>query len=366
MIYLDYAATTPVKKEVLEIFNKICLEFPGNANSIHSLGIKSKELLLHATKSIEEELNITSGNIIYTSGATESNNVALFGVIKKYSNRGNHLITTALEHPSILVPFSYLSKNGYVVSYAKVSENGVDLEEVEKLITDKTIFVSVCLVNSEIGIINNVKKLSEILKKYPKIIFHCDVTQAIGKIDVDFSLFDLASFSSHKFYGLKGIGGLYIRNNLDIEPLIYGGKSASVYRSGTPPLPLVVSMAKAIKLAKEDTSYVLKLNKLLVEELRNMDVIINSNELCSPYIVNVSILSIKPETLIHYLEKNNIFVSTKTACSSSDISSSLLAIGKSREVAGHSIRISLSSETKVEEIETFLNVLKNILEKELT
>ena len=238
MIYLDYSATTPVNEEVLKVFNKVCLEYPGNSNSLHSLGIKSKELEDYATEKIAKLLKVKPSEIIYTSGSSESNNTAIKGVCNKYKNRGNHIITTNLEHSSVIAPLNYLTKEGFTVDYVKIKDNGlVDIDNLKELLTDETILVSISIVDSEIGLRQNIDEIGKLLKEYPKCIFHVDCTQGIGKINIDFTNIDLASISAHKFYGLKGIGLLIKKENIVIEPLIHGGKSTTIYRRGTPPLP---------------------------------------------------------------------------------------------------------------------------------
>ena len=249
MIYLDYSATTPVDERVLETFNKVCKEYPGNSNSLHSLGVKSKKLENYATEEIAKMLKVKPSEVIYTSGASESNNTAIKGICLKYQNRGKHIITTYLEHSSIIAPLNYLTDLGFEVDFVKIDDNGlVDLEDLKRLLRDDTILVSICMVDSEIGLRQPIKKIANILKDYPKCYFHVDCTQALGKIPVDLSCVDLASMSAHKIFGMKGIGLLIKKENIQIEPLIHGGKSTTSYRSGTPALPLIVSLMKAMEL----------------------------------------------------------------------------------------------------------------------
>ena len=186
MIYLDNSATTMVDDRVLETFNKVCKNYPGNSNSLHSLGIKSKELEEYATEKISNLLGVKPSEIIYTSGASESNNTVLKGVASKYKNRGNHIITTPLEHSSILETCKYLENKGFIIDYVKIKDNGlIDIEDLERLLTDNTILVSVAYVDSELGIRQDIDTISKIVKKHPKCYFHVDATQAIGKIKVD-------------------------------------------------------------------------------------------------------------------------------------------------------------------------------------
>lgn len=363
MIYLDYSATTPVDKRVLDTFNKVCLEYPGNSNSLHSLGVKSKELEEYVTSRIADILKVKPTEIIYTSSSSESNNTAIKGICLKYKNRGKHIITTSLEHSSIIAPLNYLTKEGFEVDFVNLKDDGtVDLEHLKSLMRDDTILVSISYVDSELGIVQPINEISKIVKKNPKTFFHVDCTQAVGKINVDLSNIDLASISAHKFYGLKGVSLLIKKENIVIEPLIHGGKSTTVYRSGTPALPLYASMMKALELIipniDENTKYISKLNKKIIDKLSTYEnVYINSTEKSIVNTINISIKGIKPETFIHALEEYEIYVSTKSACSSADaMSNSVYAVTKDKERASNTIRISLSYLTTEEEIDKFLEV----------
>ncbi len=368
MIYLDYSATTPVNKEVIASYTTACEKFIGNPNSLHRLGVEAKEVIDASTKQIANILNIKTSEIIYTSGASESNNTAIKGIALKYANRGKHIISTELEHSSIIGPLNYLLSLGYEVDFVSLKDNGeIDLEELENLIRDDTILVSISSVNSEIGIKQPIKEISNIIRKHPKCFFHCDMTQSVGKEKIDLSLVDLASFSAQKFYGMKGIGILYKREGLNIEPLIHGGKSTTIYRSGTPALPLVVSIAKALRLAYEDFSnkykQVEEMNKYLREKMSKLDVHINSPINAIPHILNFSLINIKAETMLHALEKDDIFISTQTACAVGDYSRAVYAITKDKERSSSSMRVSISHLTTKEEIDTFISSLeKNIKE----
>lgn len=359
MIYLDYSATTPVDKRVLDTFDKVCLDFPGNPNSIHKLGLNSKGLLDEATEQIADLLKVKKEEIIYTSGSSESNNLAIKGIALKYQNRGKHIITTNLEHSSIYGPISYLQKLGFEVDFVKTDKFGlVDMDDLKKIIRDDTILVSICSVNSETGICQDIDKIGSFLKDY-NCFFHCDMTQSVGKKNISLKNVDLVSFSAHKFYGLKGIGVLIKKEKIELTPLINGGKSTTIYRSGTPALPLIVSLAKALRLSIDEMNYeyVLKLNNSLKEKLiKYENVRINSNEYCIPYILNISVIGIKPETLQHALEEDEIYISTQSACSAGNpISRAVLEVTKNEESARFSVRISLSTKTTDDEINTFLN-----------
>ena len=368
MVYLDYSATTPVNEEVLDTYCKVCREFIGNPNSLHSLGVKAKNLIDASTKQIADILGVKESEIIYTSGASEANNAAIKGVCFKYSSRGKHIITTELEHSSIIAPLNYLTSLGYEVDFVKLDENGlVDLNDLERLIREDTILVSIASVNSEVGIRQDLKKISDVIRKHPKIIFHSDVTQSIGKEKIDLSLVDLASMSCQKFYGMKGIGALIKKEKLVIEPLIHGGKSTTVFRSGTPATPLIASFAKALRLVYEDfdskTKKLQELKTYLLEKLKDIDVVINSNEYCLPNMVNISLKGIKSEVMLHALEEKEIFISTQTACSTGNYSKAVYAVTHDKDRASSSMRISLSFLTTKEEVDFFAKSLKECIER---
>jgi len=361
MIYLDYSATTPVDKEVLDSFNKTCTSFIGNTNSLHKLGVDAKRLEEQATKQISELLGVNDFDIIYTSGSSESNNTAIKGICEKYKNRGRKIITTNLEHSSIYGPIGYLQKQGFEVEIVNTLEDGtVDLKHLESLMNDEVLLVTIASVNSETGLLQPIDKIGKIIKEYSKCYFHTDMTQSIGKVNVSFENVDLVSFSAHKFYGLKGIGVLLKRKNIAIEPLIHGGKSTTVYRSGTPALPLIVSLSKALRLSINglDNNYkmVNEYHDIIVNALSKYEhVHINSNEKCIPHMVNFSVDFVKPETLQHALEEHDIYISTQSACSSGhSVSRAVLEVTKSEEYASHSVRVSLSHITTMEEVNKFL------------
>lgn len=369
MIYLDNSATTMVDDRVLETFNKVCKNYPGNSNSLHSLGIKSKELEDYATEKISNLLGVKPSEIIYTSGASESNNTVLKGVASKYKNRGNHIITTPLEHSSVLETCKYLENKGFIIDYVKIKDNGlIDIDDLERLLTDNTILVSVAYVDSELGIRQDIDTISKIVKKHPKCYFHVDATQAIGKIKVDPTSIDFISMSAHKIFGLKGIGLLIKKDNIVIDNLIHGGKSTTIYRSGTPALPLICSLMKALELVipniDKNYEYVSSLSRKIKDNLKKYDNIhINSTENSIPYIINFSVIGVKPETFIHTMEEEDIYLSTKSACSTSDISLSVDSIYHNREISMSSIRISLSYKNTTEEIDKFIKVFDKIYNK---
>lgn len=361
MVYLDYSATTPVNEEVLNTYVEVTKKYIGNPNSLHKLGIEAKQLIDAATKQVADIFGVSSNEVIYTSGASEANNLAIKGICFKHT--GKHIITTELEHSSVSEAIKYMEKLGYQVSYVKLDNKGlVDLADLENLIRSDTVLVSIAAVNSEVGVVQDLEAISKIVKKYPKVFFHSDMTQSIGKMKVNLAYVDLASVSAQKFYGMKGIGCLIKKANIDIEPLIHGGKSTTIFRSGTPATPLIVSFAKALRLAYVDfdkkNQHVLELHDCLINRLNSLDVLINSNEFCLPYIVNISLKGIKPETMLHALEQDDIYISTQTACSTGNYSLAVFAVTNDMEKASHSIRVSLSYLTTKEEIDIFVNSLE--------
>lgn len=367
MIYLDYSATTPVDEGVLDSYVKVTRDYIANANSIHTLGVRSKELLMQATNQIADIFNCHPKELIFTSGASESNTTAVKGVAFKYASRGKHIITSKLEHKSILEVMGFLSSIGYEVSFVNILPNGqIDLKDLEGLIRDDTILVSICAVNSETGFKQPLKTIRQIInKKNPNVIFHSDLTQALGKTKFYLSDLDLASFSSHKIYAPKGIGILYKRRDLQIDTLIYGTTENCPFRGGTPALPLIVAFSKAIRLMNDNfDKNVKKCEKLKSELLKGLSkypIQINSNDLCVPQIVNFSLLKIKSETFVHALEKYEVYVSTTTACSSLEESVVLKTISNgNKDVSTTSIRVSLSHLTSMEDIHDFLNIFDKV------
>ena len=370
MIYLDYSATTPVNDDVLDTFVKVNKNYIGNPNSLHKLGLESKRLIDASTKQIASILNILEKEIIYTSGATEANNTAIIGIAEKYQNRGRQIITTKLEHSSILETLKYLEKKGFKISYVKLDKYGrVDLNDLKNLLKEDTVLVTIASISSELGIIQPIEEIGKIIKENKKTFFHCDMTQSIGKQTLSFDNIDLASFSAQKFYGLKGVGCLIKKENIVIEPLIHGGKSTTIYRSGTPSPALIASTAKALRLCyknlQKKQEHVKQLNKYLLDNLSKEDIYINSNKYSIENIINISLKNIKSETMLHALEEENIFISTTTACSTSNKSLSVYEITKDEERAKKSLRISISPLTTKEEIDKFISVFKTKL-KELT
>ncbi len=360
MIYLDYSATTPVDKDILDEYVKTTLLFMGNVNSPHMLGKISKQKLGLDISAICRTFNCSSEELIFTSGASESNATAIRGILGAYNSKGKHIIISKLEHQSILKEAQRLSKFGYQIDYVNILKNGqVDLSNLESLIRKDTILISICAVNSEVGYKQDLHKIKQIInKKNSNVIFHSDLTQALGKTKIDLSDVDLASFSSHKIYAPKGCGILYKKKNIKLEPLIYPTNNIFKFRGGTPNLPLISAFSKAIikynnNIDNENKCKVL--NKLLVNKLSQYNIHINSNDLCVPQIVNFSLLNSNSLDFIQYLDKNKIYISTSTACCSNEQSVILNEL-YNEEISKTSLRVSISHLTTEKQINEFIKI----------
>lgn len=359
MIYLDYSATTPVSKEVLDSYIKVTKDYIGNPNSLHSLGTKSNELLVSATKQIGEVLGISTDEIIYTSGSTEANNLALVGYALKNSKRGKNIVVSKLEHPSIYGICDYLKTLGFTISYVENTKEGlIDFEDLSKKVTSETILVSIVAVNSELGIRQPLKTLRQIIKKQNEFaVFHSDMTQAVGKVSINLHDVDMASISAHKIYGPKGIGMLYKSDKIQVEPIIHGSDDAM--RAGTPCLPLIIAFSKALRIAITNETKNESVVKLLNEKLTSAiakypKIMINKTNYSIPHIFNISLMNIRPETFIHALEKRDIYIGSNTACSKGKTSEAILAVYHDEKRATTSLRISLSHLTSFDDVNKFL------------
>lgn len=367
MIYLDYAAGTPVNDEVLEIYNKLTKEYYANPNSNHKLGKKSKELIDEYTKDIASKLGVLPEELIYTSGATEANNLAIKGVCERYKSFGKHILISALEHNSIVASAVKMQAAGFEVEVVPVRNDGlIDIEALKKMVRDDTILVSICSVDSEMGLVQPIAKIKEVLKNYPHCLLHTDATQGFGKINLDLTIPDLVTLAPHKFYGLTGMGLLIKRKEIGLVPQMDGGKSTTIYRAGTPELPSIGALDKAIELALKNIdnnyNYVKKLNVLIKEKLNQYkNVIINSRDNSLPFTINFSIKNVKSLKVVESLEDREIYVSAKTSCCPVESPSKLVyALTKDKQIASTAIRVSLSHLTKQEEVEGFLKVFDDI------
>lgn len=369
MVYLDYSANYPVKEEVLDYMKEIELSYIGNANSIHNSGIKSLNLYNELDNNIKSLLKLNENfEIVYTSSATESNNLAIKGLAKSYSGFGKHILVSPYEHSSVNGALATLKDEGFEIEFLKVDSLGmIDKSYLESKIRTDTILVIAMFVESEAGIINDCESIADIINnKNPNCHYLCDATQGIIKFDLDLNKLDLISFTPHKFGGLTGTGCLIKRKSTILTPLINGGKSSSIYRSGTIPLGLIGSIYKSIELAYKDLDkeriYVIKLHKYLIDNLKASNkVMINSFD-NNPYIINISLSGIKASDSVKLLNDADIYVSQKSACSISNTpSKTIMAIYNNRSRALSSFRISISSLTTYNDIDKLINTIRSIV-----
>ena len=372
MIYLDYSANTPVDARVLEQFCAVERRCIGNANSHHQAGSAAKAEIDAATIKIASLLSVQPAEIIYTSGASEANNFALKGLARLSRHAGSHIISTPLEHSSVSGTLTALQEQGYEIDLLDMKQDGtVDLEHLKDLLRPDTICVAVTLVDSELGVVQPVQEIAAILKAYPHCHLHVDATQAVGKIPVSFEGADTMSLTAHKFYGLNGIGLLIKRRNLALEPLIHGGESTTIYRSGTPTVALASSLACALDLAVIDlpgrVDHVAKLNAELRAALSTYPLVrINSPEHAIPHVLNLSVRNVKGTVFQRELDAKGVCVSVKSACSSDGLPSrAVFAVSRDRRNALSSWRISLSHLTTEDEIKAFLQAF-DVCYRELT
>ena len=372
MIYLDYSANTPVDARVLEQFCAVERRCIGNANSHHQVGSAAKAEIDAATIKISSLLGVQPAEIIYTSGASEANNFALKGLARLSRHAGRHIISTPLEHSSVSGTLTALQEQGYEIDLLDVKQDGtVDLEHLKDLLRPDTICVAITLVDSELGVVQPVQEIAAILKAYPHCHLHVDATQAVGKIPVSFEGVDTMSLTAHKFFGLNGIGLLIKRRNLALEPLIHGGESTTIYRSGTPTVALASSLACALDLAVTDlpgrVGHVAKLNAELRAALSTYPLVrINSPEHAIPHVLNLSVRNVKGTVFQRELDAKGVCVSVKSACSSDGLPSrAVFAVSRDRRNALSSWRISLSHLTTEDEIIAFLQAF-DVCYRELT
>lgn len=353
MIYFDNSATTRPYKEVLDSFVKVSSEFFGNPSSLHGLGVQAEKLLTQARSQVASLLGVKQNEIYFTSGGTESNNLAIKGTAMLPKNMGKHLILSSVEHPSVRGTMEQLKKLGFDITYLPSDQNGrVNIEDVQASIRKDTILVSIMHVNNEVGTIQPIAEIGKLLEQYPTILFHVDAVQAVGKFPLNLNEngVDLCSFSAHKFHGLNGTGALFIREGVRLDPLLSGGNQEWKIRSGTENVAGAVAMAKALRMTIEKSGLGLenmtKVKSLLREGLSRIEgVTINTPlENSAPHILNFSISGVKAEVLIHKLEQKGIYLSTTSACSSKKQlpSQTLLAMGVPDDLADSAFRISLS------------------------
>ncbi|GAA0745923.1 cysteine desulfurase NifS [Clostridium oceanicum] len=373
-IYMDYSATTYTKQEVIDEMMPYFKDYFGNPSSLYRISDETKKAIDLSRERVSKAINSNKNEIFFTSGGSESDNWALKGIAFANKNKGNHIITTNIEHHAILHTAQFLEKNGFEVTYLPVNEEGlVSAEDVKNAITDKTILVSIMFANNEVGSIQPIKEIGKVCREN-KILFHTDAVQAVGHVPIDVKdmNIDLLSMSAHKFYGPKGVGVLYIRNGIRIENLIHGGGQERGKRSSTENIAGIVGLGKALELSisnmKEESDKLTYLRDKLIREIpkRIPDTKLNGPKDGSkrlPSNVNFSFIGIEGETLLLDLDMEGIYASTGSACASASLDPShvLLAIGLAHEVAHGSLRLSLGAENSEEDIDYVLDVLPKII-----
>lgn len=365
MIYLDYAANTPADPAVLDAFCQTERRFIGNANAAHPAGQAARAEMARVTDSIASLLNVSPQEIIYTSGASESNNLAIKGIVQSGGQSGRHIITTPLEHASVAGALSALGRQGCAVDVVDVRRDGtVNIQHLRTLLRQDTALVCVCAVDSELGAVQPIPEIAEILQGYPRCRLHVDATQAVGRTAPIWRGADTVSLAPHKFYGLNGCGLLLKKKKLALEPLIHGGGSTTPYRSGTPALGLAVSAETALRLALENqpqrTARVKALNQQLRAGLSGYPAVcINSPDDAVPNIMNLSVRGVKGTVFQRALASYGVCVSVKSACSTDGApSQAVYAVSRDRRNALSSWRISLSHLTTEAEIAAFLEIFQ--------
>ena len=373
-IYLDNSATTRCYQEVCEIMVKTMREDYGNPSSMHMKGVESEKYLKKASASIAKTLKVNEKEIYFTSGGTESDNWALIGTALANQRKGKHIITTAIEHPAVSAPCEFLEKQGFTVTKLGVDSQGrISLKELEQAITPETILVSVMYVNNEIGIVQPIAEIGNLIKrKNPGTYFHVDAIQAYGKYRIFPKKLkvDMLSVSGHKIHGPKGIGFLYIDEKVKIFPYIYGGGQQKGMRSGTDAVPqaagLGIAAEKIYGNLEENVNHMRKLRDYFTEELQKIDQVVvhgADGEECAPHIVSVAFVGVRSEVLLHTLEDREIYVSAGSACSTHKRSGSptLTAIDLPKNQMESTVRFSFCEDTTREELERTIEVLREVL-----
>lgn len=374
MIYMDHSATSPVDPEVFEAMKPYFVDSFGNASTLYSLGREGKQAMEAARIEVAFLINAEPKEIIFTSGGTESDNLAIKGTAYKLKNKGNHIITTNIEHPAVDETCKYLEKNGFKVTYLPVAEDGIiKIDDLKAAITDETILITVMHANNEIGTIQPIEEIGKIASE-KKIYFHTDAVQTVGKIPVDVKKMnvDMLSLSSHKLYGPKGIGALYIKKGVRIEPLLHGGGHERGLRPGTENVAGIVGLGKACSIAKvsqeTDAQKLTNLRNKLIDGVLNSieDSYLNGDRTKRlPNNANFRFTGIEGESLILHLDAKGIAASTGSACSSTKLEPShvLTAIGLKEVEAHGSLRISLGHENTEEDIEYAIKAIKEVVEQ---
>lgn len=373
--YLDNSATTRCTQRVRDAVVQVMMEDYGNPSSKHMKGVEAERYLKDARETVARTLKVNEKEIYFTSGATESNNWALIGAARANRRAGMHLITTAVEHPAVLMPMQYLEEQGFRVTYLPVDSKGhISLQDLEQALCEDTILVSMMYVNNEVGTVEPVEEAARIVKKYnPDILFHTDAVQAYGKMRIypKRAGIDMLSVSAHKIHGPKGIGFLYVNEKVKIHPLILGGGQQKGMRSGTDNVPGAAGLAQAAREAyeqlEESREHLLDLKKRMtggLEQMESVTVLSEKGDSSAPHIVSASFPGVRSEVLLHALEDRGIYVSAGSACSSNKklpVSAVLKELHLSPELLDSTLRFSFSRYTTAEEIDYCLQALRELL-----
>lgn len=373
-VYLDYSATTPVKQEVLSEMLPYFTENFGNPSSLYTIGMEAKEAIDLARSRVASLIGAQDREIYFTSGGTEADNWALMGAMRRSKGKGNHIITTSIEHHAILHTCEFLEKEGYQVTYLPIDQEGrINLAELEAAITDQTVLISVMFVNNEVGTIQPIKEIGQIAKKH-QVLFHTDAVQALGNVPIDVKELgvDMLSMSAHKIYGPKGIGALYIRKGLVLPNLIFGGAQEKNKRSGTENVTGIVGFGKAAELSRvnmeDHIKHLVTLRDYFIEQVQSRisEVDVNGSMVHRhPGNVNLTFNYVEGEALLLYLDIKGIYVSTGSACSSASFTAShvLQALGLPMEKCYSSLRFSIGDFTTKEDLDHVLAELEEIIRK---
>lgn len=372
MVYLDYASTTPLRKEILKTYTQLLETMYANSDSLHDMGRDAMKLMEQSRARIAQLFHVQNEEILFTSGASEANNYAIKAYALANQKRGKHIIASNVEHSSVAHSLQQLeSEFGFEVTYLAVNRQGVvALQDVKQALRDDTILVSCMLVNNETGAMNPLEAIADYVHTHSRAIVHSDCVQALGKIPVDVSYLDLASFSAHKIYGLKGSGFLFRRKNITLLPWISAGQQEYGLRGGTSNAPACTVLAKTIRMAIEEQPHAFAHVKLLYNALRKHceqieGVDINSPEDGSCFIFNISLRNVGSEIALNALNAKGFAVSAQSTCASRSkaLSKVILAMGFGEERSAHALRISLSHMTTMQEIDALIHALKEIIKK---
>ncbi|MGM9948342.1 cysteine desulfurase family protein [Floccifex sp.] len=369
MIYFDHSSTTSVRPEVRRVYSQLLETQYGNADSLHSMGRSVHQLLEKSRENIASMLHVLPTEIIFTGCASESNSLAIIGYALKNKSRGNHILVSNVEHPSVQNAMAFLKNFGFEIEYLPINSSGiVTADLVQSKLRKDTILVSTMHVNNEMGAINPVEEISQVVHQHPTCVYHVDCVQSFSKIDVPFSCIDLATISAHKIHGLKGSALLVKKKNIQLMPLVQGGQQEQGIRGGTENAPANIVLSKTIRLALEEQKEVYqrvsKINEFIRMELNKIkEAHINSPEEALPYILNISFDQITSEVLLNALDQKGICVSAKSTCSSHqrNYSSTLVAMGYSEKIATHMIRLSFGKDNTMQEARIFIDACKEII-----